>query len=556
MRINKASIATVKFIFTILILVLACSFSIFALPFEIFLQTDQPFEYISEFTMTAEYKTKDGYLGTGLDINGILCEDVRFKIEPLESYNRNEDKDPNDIPSFSFDEYTISVGDGKDSVMVALPDFTGELYGIGEYWYKVTELCGTSAGVNYDTHEYSLHIVVSREDPEYFDHIGVSQIVLHKTSGRKTTGFTNEYGAGSLTITREFVNDENDPQEVLPVIIAFNAPPNKTVRSVITYCENETIDANWTGSRRIVLDMYPGESVAFENIPDGVSYTVQEKDVSGDGYDIPIYEFNNFSEAGDVAYSGPAWNDNYACGTISDDYDEVVITNRCLFCDTQTEPQQVVSDVFEDSETKTSDITDDYDDTTTDAVTSVQNTVIEPDNSDNITDVTNAVPIEPDNSDNITDMTNAVPIEPDNSDNITDMTNAVPIETASDIENGTLTTNHSDNTEPYISESEPITLYDSEHTNEEALRPYGLEYTDESVEYLFESVSSSIDISDDTQSETMTVDTQDKIIKSDKALTPATIIVVFLLFFFILTGTGVVVLVALRRKRSVKEKKS
>ena len=291
----------------------------------------RPPDYLEKVTFTKTYKGQDGYDNEGdtLTTQGLLKETVQFSITPYKSFNREGGK--TDIPEFT-NPYSMTIG--EDSLELDLPDFS--TVGVGDYWYEVTETAGSTAGVVYDSHKYYLHIVVSHEDIARPDGSGVSQVTLHKTAPNndgtyindaddKTTGFTNQYGAGTLSVTKKLSGTFADRNKTFEVTVTLTAPTGKTVTGPITYGA-ETIEGNWTGSKEIVLSLGNNDSVTFENIPDGVTYTVKEKDYSEDGYDIPVYTFTN-GETGDVVNTG-TWSETFAQGTISNSADAVTVKNN------------------------------------------------------------------------------------------------------------------------------------------------------------------------------------------------------------------------------------
>ncbi len=297
-----------------------------------------PHEYLTEFEVDKSYFGMTGYDNEDDPVTtaGTLAEDVLFTIAPYNSFNREIGK--TQIPAFNPTTFTISVGDGTDNTTVALPDFTSAAYGIGDYWYKVTETAGNTAGVTYDNAEYYLHLVVTCDDPVDPSRCGVSQVTLHKSApdndgtfvnneADKTTGFSNEFGAGSLTVRKTVTGNMSDKEKPFDVNVTFTAPAGKTVTGDITYGMNK-IDGGWTGSRTVTLTLTDGASVTFENIPAGVTYTISEADYSADGYDNPAYSFDNASETGDTTASGETWAANSAAGVITDSADTVTVTNN------------------------------------------------------------------------------------------------------------------------------------------------------------------------------------------------------------------------------------
>lgn len=290
--------------------------------------------YIKSVTLDKTYLTANGYTGAGTTLNpdNKPTEDITLTIEAYGSFNREAGKTA--IPAFEYTTYTFTTGNDKDEIQIDLPDFNGQ--GIGDYWYKVTETEGRTAGVTYDNNEYYMHIVVTHEDAFNLDDYGISQITFHKNApdenGKynndatdKSTGFTNTYGAGRLTVKKDVKGNFVDRTKTYDVTVTFNAPSGKTVMNDIYYGDNSVaIRADeWTdGAASVTLHLGAGDSITFTNIPDGVTYTVAEADYTTEGYKNPVYSFDNADEDGDTA------TENNAQGKITDDADIVKITNE------------------------------------------------------------------------------------------------------------------------------------------------------------------------------------------------------------------------------------
>lgn len=296
------------------------------------------FEPVTEFTIAKTYLVGEGYddAGSKIDTQGLLEEDVVFTIAPYKSFNREVDATgalKTAIPAFDPASYTITVGDGDDTVTVTLPEFSSE-EGVGDYWYTLKETAGTTAGVTYDDNTYYLHLTVIHRGSS----VGIVSAQIHKSApaddgsfenneGDKTTEFTNEYSAGSLTVEKKVTGNMGDRNKVFEVTVVFTAPEGKTVTGDITSGEDSNGDkivavaGGWTGSKTVTITLSDGESVTYENIPDGVTYTVTEADYTVDGYDAAQYAFDNQSEDGDTVSES-------AAGTVSDSADKVTITNN------------------------------------------------------------------------------------------------------------------------------------------------------------------------------------------------------------------------------------
>ena len=278
-----------------------------------------PNDDLNAITLLKKYVWKDGYTGAGTefaDTTGILKETIAYQIEPLTSFNREYGK--TEIPDI--EAVDISVGIGDDSAIVVMPDFSASEYGMGDYWYKITETVGTTTGVTYAADPYYLHIQVNNQYKVglYFLHTSAPNADGTFAADDTKTDITNEYGYGSLSITKKVTGDQGDVNKPFNVTVTFTAPAGTVVGSDITY-NGGKIDAGWSDTTSVTIAIKNGETVTFTNIPDGVTYSVKEADYSAEGYTTSYsYDAADAEDAADAAG---------AVGGITDDLDAVTITN-------------------------------------------------------------------------------------------------------------------------------------------------------------------------------------------------------------------------------------
>ena len=312
-------------------------------------------QYITDVTFQKSYDRTFETAAQNIATQDVFTETVSYTITAVGSENRAVGKTA--IPVITPEG--ITVGDGSDSVTITLPDFNAADYGIGDYWYRVEETAGTTAGVAYDTTTYYLHLVVTDEDGTGGEHVGVRYCVIHKTvaagganavlvpgttdvyvdlndASTKVLGFTNTYNAGELAVTKQVTGNMGDPDKLFKVTVTFTAPTGTTVMSPISYTGGfadeagatalteaapGTIAPNWSATATAVVYLKDDATVTFTNIPEGVTYTVVEDDYSDDGYEAPVYEQTD-PDTDDAA------DDAGAAGSISDAKDAVTITNK------------------------------------------------------------------------------------------------------------------------------------------------------------------------------------------------------------------------------------
>lgn len=180
---------------------------------------------------------------------------------------------------------------------------------------------------------------------------------------KKVNDIQNKYYAGSLKITKEVTGNAGDKNELFHVTVVFKNDSGASMNSDITYKNFYDAKGNLTDKETILewkdpliesghtkeefsQDFYvkDGTTVTFDNIPYGVSYTVTEERPADDKYthsftytnnsnnnagkfngidtDIDTVETENANETGDAK-----WKTAQATGSISDDLDEITITN-------------------------------------------------------------------------------------------------------------------------------------------------------------------------------------------------------------------------------------
>lgn len=189
---------------------------------------------------------------------------------------------------------------------------------VGIYTYDISEIQGTTAGVTYDSNTYKMDVLV-----EFVNGVRKPvQVTFYDEDDpcEKKTEFTNLYSAGCLSITKEVTGNMGDKTKDFSVDVTFTAPAGKDVNSIISYVEdgeNKSINpTDWTnGSCTVTIDLKHRETVTFNNVPYGVTYTVEEYDYTSSGYDEAEYAENN----------GTA---NDGEGTINAASDSVKITNN------------------------------------------------------------------------------------------------------------------------------------------------------------------------------------------------------------------------------------
>lgn len=190
-----------------------------------------------------------------------------------------------------------STSKAKD-ITVELPPYAS----VGIYTYTIKETAGDTAGVTYRGSDIRLVVTVQQGEDGF---IRIAAVHTETAGGDKTNSFDdNKYEAGSLSVKKNVTGNMGDRQKDFKVTVAFTAPAGKTVKGAITYTDgtNEnSIAGNWKEMKTVDIYLKHGETVTFSNIPYGVTYTVEEDDYTGEGYDAASYKFEDQNKKIDTA---------------------------------------------------------------------------------------------------------------------------------------------------------------------------------------------------------------------------------------------------------------
>ena len=218
------------------------------------------------------------------------------------TYTINNGTAPAETFTYKFEGQSYVNGDGEtvaDATIPAIADVTISFdaisattsksvtatidagdYELGVYTYKVTEVAGNTAGVTYSGEDLYLVLTILRDETNG-QHYVAAMHYQNASGTDKSTGFTNSYDAGSLSVTKEIKGNMADMTKKFAFTIVFTAPANEVVKSAITVTKpdqtTETITfAEGANTYTYTINLGDGETVKFTNIPEGVTYAVSE----------------------------------------------------------------------------------------------------------------------------------------------------------------------------------------------------------------------------------------------------------------------------------------
>lgn len=245
--------------------------------------------------------------------DGTVSEKVKFDVTP---YKVTDAKitETSKMPQVSINETQAESGKSNqvllnlpDSNKDGLPDFDNT--GAGYYYYTVKENdSNNAAGVTYDPNTYYLKVTVGykKNDQGAIDYAKTEVVSvslwdkdpsIENSGAEKVAGFENTYESGTLEVKK--VLDGNLTQDTDKFTINVTFTSDKPVDSDVKYTDldgEHTIDAGWakegdTYKATAKISVKGGSIVDFKNVPDGVSYSVEEE-APGNGYEAPKYDEN------------------------------------------------------------------------------------------------------------------------------------------------------------------------------------------------------------------------------------------------------------------------
>ena len=185
--------------------------------------------------------------------------------------------DKSDMPELTISDANYNEGAASDTAVKNLTITPKTNFpNVGVYTYKVTEVAGDTAGVTYDSREMELKATVHYADGKLVVDYAFRPDGADSAKGKD---IENTYSAGALTVGKKVTGNLGDKNKKFDIDVTFTAPADKTVKSTITYGDNQILPKEWNGGTVTkTISLANGEAVKFENVPYGVTYTVKEHD--------------------------------------------------------------------------------------------------------------------------------------------------------------------------------------------------------------------------------------------------------------------------------------
>ena len=214
-----------------------------------------------------------------------------------------------DPSTIKYEAGTATVAGLEKEVAVALSKVNWP--GVGVYYYTVNETAGTTAGVTYDNTTAYLKVTVAYDEGTHTFYTAFVTLSLEDKNNDgitdvKTGGFTNEYSAGKLDITKNVTGNMGDQNAYFDVKVTLTGVEGKTYLSnyPVTGGSNDTNPTTIAIGTETTFHLKHGDTITISNLPYGVTYTVDEDDyTSADkgGYDEASYNFSDSAKEIDSA---------------------------------------------------------------------------------------------------------------------------------------------------------------------------------------------------------------------------------------------------------------
>ncbi len=181
--------------------------------------------------------------------------------------------------------------DGKTTqyqIPLNLPKFSK----VGIYKWTITENVGSTLGVEYDSVPITVVITITNSE-KVAGGLEIT-VAVHKTASptkdnklsEGDTAFENTCETGKLTVTKKVTGNLSSNEKLFTIHVNFSGGRNAGSAIAYTLPDGSKGELAFAadGSAALDIELKHGASAVFDNIPAGVSYTVEEdaKHTKGD----------------------------------------------------------------------------------------------------------------------------------------------------------------------------------------------------------------------------------------------------------------------------------
>lgn len=244
-------------------------------------------------------------------------DEETFPSETLEFTVTADSNNPDSTAITVGDDNTFEVTGLTNEIPVNYPSFSK----VGVYRYTIKENEGSSQGVTYDTEtEINIAILVAYNE----DHTGLvvtAGVEKADPDAEKVDTLTNTYDLGgnppgpggdpadaSLSVKKNVEGNLADTDKYFTIHVTLTA--EKTVNSDIAISGGSdsdnptTIAKGWTGEKVVDIKLKHDETLQFDKIPVGVTFSVEEDDSHIAAGSTPTTEELNGEEGYIATYDG------------------------------------------------------------------------------------------------------------------------------------------------------------------------------------------------------------------------------------------------------------
>ncbi len=272
------------------------------------------------FTLT---KTYDVQGVTGVNPADKISFEVGKAARTKSSSNFTAAQNTENKYAVTIADVDVAIGDEEAEFTVVLPKY--DLPGV--YSYTINEVDTNAAGVTYIADTLYLNVtVVTNQTTSALELAGIA---VHKGSedGDKIDEFENIYTAGSLTVDKTVTGNMGDRTLDFEFTVEFTAGTTGDVQDVVnapitvtfpdgqddlTTAPEDIAVTDWDkGTAEVTFTLKHGQSVTFNNIPSGVTYTVTETNpnTTDNGYNYTVDKEGDTGEITDSAETASFTND-------------------------------------------------------------------------------------------------------------------------------------------------------------------------------------------------------------------------------------------------------
>lgn len=228
---------------------------------------------------------------------GVPKGDFTFNVTKPASVGEGETK--GDVTDITDEDSNTENGtqivihsDGTASTLTGDITFAENAFNaVGTYVYNLQETDGGNPDIDYHESDiYTLRVTVlnkDKENPNGTDFV-IGDVTLQKGTDDKTDTITNEYSTYDLTVNKEVTGTWGVKSDKFDFDIVFNNVPESATSFKMGNAETKFTDIYKDGQYKTSFTLNgvsegatAKNSITFQGLPSGVTYTITEKTDSG-----------------------------------------------------------------------------------------------------------------------------------------------------------------------------------------------------------------------------------------------------------------------------------